>query len=156
MLRGPSDPRIGRASDVSVRDSRRRCEAGPSPSPPDFETPATRTRCPREVLRLEETTADPCTDCRHILRAQLHPRPAAEPDDVVRPPLGHVLRGGLRRQIEPGVEPVSYTHLRAHETRHDLVCRLLLEKKKKKKKKQLILMNEIKKKKMTKKKINQR
>src|SRR5665648_749191 len=31
------------------------------------------------------------------------------------------------------VKPVSYTHLRAHETRHDLVCRLLLEKKKKKK-----------------------
>src|SRR5450756_2901636 len=28
-------------------------------------------------------------------------------------------------------EAVSYTHLRAHETRHDLVCRLLLEKKKK-------------------------
>src|SRR5450756_2795470 len=31
--------------------------------------------------------------------------------------------------------PVSYTHLRAHETRHDIVCRLLLEKKKNKKKK---------------------
>src|SRR5450756_3048717 len=31
---------------------------------------------------------------------------------------------------------VSYTHLRAHETRHDLVCRLLLEKKKNKKHKQ--------------------
>src|SRR5450756_2885194 len=29
------------------------------------------------------------------------------------------------------VMAVSYTHLRAHETRHDLVCRLLLEKKKK-------------------------
>src|SRR5450759_884552 len=28
------------------------------------------------------------------------------------------------------VPSVSYTHLRAHETRHDLVCRLLLEKKK--------------------------
>src|SRR5665648_1161892 len=28
-----------------------------------------------------------------------------------------------------GVVPVSYTHLRAHETRHDIVCRLLLEKK---------------------------
>src|SRR5450756_2913893 len=27
-------------------------------------------------------------------------------------------------------EPVSYTHLRAHETRHEIVCRLLLEKKK--------------------------
>src|SRR5450756_1773078 len=26
------------------------------------------------------------------------------------------------------LRPVSYTHLRAHETRHDLVCRLLLEK----------------------------
>ena len=34
-----------------------------------------------------------------------------------------------------GLIPVSYTHLRAHETRHDLVCRLLLEKKKKKKRK---------------------
>src|SRR5450756_943646 len=30
-----------------------------------------------------------------------------------------------------GASSVSYTHLRAHETRHDLVCRLLLEKKKK-------------------------
>ena len=29
-----------------------------------------------------------------------------------------------------GVDPVSYTHLRAHETVLDLVCRLLLEKKK--------------------------
>ena len=31
--------------------------------------------------------------------------------------------------------PVSYTHLRAHETGRNLVCRLLLEKKKKKIKK---------------------
>src|SRR5665648_820893 len=30
------------------------------------------------------------------------------------------------------IRTVSYTHLRAHETRHDLVCRLLLEKKKNK------------------------
>src|SRR5450756_2775639 len=43
---------------------------------------------------------------------------------------------------------VSYTHLRAHETRHDLVCRLLLEKKKKNKKKdtQQITKNKKKKK----------
>src|SRR5450756_1467882 len=34
--------------------------------------------------------------------------------------------------VEARAAPVSYTHLRAHETRHDLVCRLLLEKKKKK------------------------
>src|SRR5450756_2857230 len=41
----------------------------------------------------------------------------------------HLVRPGGRRPVHP----VSYTHLRAHETRHDLVCRLLLEKKKKKK-----------------------
>ena len=39
----------------------------------------------------------------------------------------------LEENDEP--EPVSYTHLRAHETGRNLVCRLLLEKKKKKDKK---------------------
>ena len=39
-------------------------------------------------------------------------------------------RGGYCAQ---GVPPVSYTHLRAHETGRNLVCRLLLEKKKNKK-----------------------
>src|SRR5665811_2526351 len=34
--------------------------------------------------------------------------------------------------IMPYITAVSYTHLRAHETVLDLVCRLLLEKKKKK------------------------
>ena len=34
--------------------------------------------------------------------------------------------------IHDGLVAVSYTHLRAHETVLDLVCRLLLEKKKKK------------------------
>ena len=33
------------------------------------------------------------------------------------------------RLLRPGGLPVSYTHLRAHETVLDLVCRLLLEKK---------------------------
>ena len=36
-------------------------------------------------------------------------------------------RTAIRRQ---SIGTVSYTHLRAHETREDLVCRLLLEKKK--------------------------
>ena len=43
-------------------------------------------------------------------------------------------------------KPVSYTHLRAHETRHDLVCRLLLEKKEllsDLKKEELTLTNKI-------------
>src|SRR5665811_2550926 len=38
------------------------------------------------------------------------------------------VRDGERARMP---EPVSYTHLRAHETVLDLVCRLLLEKKKK-------------------------
>src|SRR5665811_2561860 len=38
---------------------------------------------------------------------------------------------GLARDKADAAEAVSYTHLRAHETVLDLVCRLLLEKKKK-------------------------
>src|SRR5659263_95021 len=48
------------------------------------------------------------------------------PARATRRPRG---RRGPRRR--PGRTAVSYTHLRAHETRHDLVCRLLLEKTKK-------------------------
>ena len=44
-----------------------------------------------------------------------------------------------------GVVAVSYTHLRAHETVLDLVCRLLLEKKKYKKKKNKLSKKKIKK-----------
>ena len=41
--------------------------------------------------------------------------------------------GAHRAHPQPAeATPVSYTHLRAHETVLDLVCRLLLEKKKKK------------------------
>src|SRR5659263_731143 len=38
------------------------------------------------------------------------------------------LHPGLNQECPPlgRFTPVSYTHLRAHETRHDLVCRLLL------------------------------
>ena len=40
-------------------------------------------------------------------------------------------KGNQQAEIEDEVAaPVSYTHLRAHETVLDLVCRLLLEKKK--------------------------
>ena len=35
------------------------------------------------------------------------------------------------RAVRDGVPAVSYTHLRAHETVLDIVCRLLLEKKNK-------------------------
>src|SRR5450756_3200272 len=46
--------------------------------------------------------------------------------------VGEGVRGFKKgmRVVALNSAPVSYTHLRAHETRHDLVCRLLLEKKK--------------------------
>ena len=55
--------------------------------------------------------------------------------------IGGVIGAGLGGKLEVGAEAVSYTHLRAHETVLDLVCRLLLEKKKRpaKKEHQLIL-----------------
>ena len=50
-------------------------------------------------------------------------------------PLDTELRGS--RLLVTGSGPVSYTHLRAHETVLDLVCRLLLENKKKQRKKKI-------------------
>ena len=45
------------------------------------------------------------------------------------PGADQLLLDAITAQTEVG-KAVSYTHLRAHETREDLVCRLLLEKKK--------------------------
>src|SRR5450756_395661 len=42
---------------------------------------------------------------------------------------GIIVPAGTPKEIVTRLRAVSYTHLRAHETRHDLVCRLLLEKK---------------------------
>ena len=72
-------------------------------------------------------------------------RSSAASDVYKRQLLGEEAVGAAHahRPLEPGVEDahvlleapradaVSYTHLRAHETVLDLVCRLLLEKKKK-------------------------
>ena len=51
-------------------------------------------------------------------------RPPKQPTMTAEQALAQAEQEGLE------LKPVSYTHLRAHETRHDLVCRLLLEKKK--------------------------
>src|SRR5664280_2993753 len=53
-----------------------------------------------------------------------------------RPAVTHCRRGNPQKiwTRRHGPLAVSYTHLRAHETVLDLVCRLLLEKKKNKKK----------------------
>ncbi|GAB5837361.1 hypothetical protein JMUB7551_28720 [Staphylococcus aureus] len=42
--------------------------------------------------------------------------------------IGGLLSGIVKLGWEVMFPPVSYTHLRAHETLSDLVCRLLLEK----------------------------
>ena len=47
--------------------------------------------------------------------------------DAVREFVEHAL--SPQRQLQLDHDAVSYTHLRAHETVLDLVCRLLLEKK---------------------------
>ena len=59
---------------------------------------------------------------RHILDHKIDIRMETELDEILPDENGKVR----------GVTSVSYTHLRAHETVLDLVCRLLLEKKKKK------------------------
>src|SRR5450756_2782345 len=68
---------------------------------------------------------------RHVVLARA-PRHRV-PDLLLpaRPRARHLARADLTRDVQLDhrqlQEPVSYTHLRAHETRHDLVCRLLLE-----------------------------
>src|SRR5665811_1954565 len=52
---------------------------------------------------------------------------------AITPPALRRRRPGARRRLPSYRAAVSYTHLRAHETVLDLVCRLLLEKKKKNK-----------------------
>ena len=56
----------------------------------------------------------------------------AEPVFFVKPNNCLQRTGPIQVSTHPGSvhHAVSYTHLRAHETREDLVCRLLLEKKK--------------------------
>src|SRR5665648_1216486 len=92
---------------------------------------------------------------RDLISQEAHPviplvasgrRPSRRADNlVIRLKSCRIPYDSLREVRPPAVTPpstggwhgserdaVSYTHLRAHETRHELVCRLLLENKKKK------------------------
>eukprot|EP00657_Telonema_sp_P-1_P006094 TRINITY_DN2411_c0_g1_i1.p1 TRINITY_DN2411_c0_g1~~TRINITY_DN2411_c0_g1_i1.p1 ORF type:complete len:106 (+),score=36.75 TRINITY_DN2411_c0_g1_i1:88-405(+) len=65
------------------------------------------------------------------IRAEISPSPSS-PAGLPGPLLRSALVGasvGAATPIFMLLPPVSYTHLRAHETVLDLVCRLLLEKK---------------------------
>src|SRR5450756_2467535 len=73
----------------------------------------------------------PCCSYDSLQVSQLW-RPAKIPACTQIPRHEYCGISGATVRLKDGyVMPVSYTHLRAHETRHDLVCRLLLEKKKK-------------------------
>ena len=64
-------------------------------------------------------------------RAWLHKVEVVKGDAVSKEGLAEVMHGvSTAYYLIHGKQAVSYTHLRAHETVLDLVCRLLLEKKK--------------------------
>src|SRR5450756_2961773 len=82
--------------------------------------------------RSRDTTRPPGSS--PMARAQRE-NDSSSPKDCTLGPPRTTRRAPRRDAITPSARSaatVSYTHLRAHETRHDLVCRLLLEKKKKK------------------------
>src|SRR5450756_465211 len=76
---------------------------------------------------------------QRLVRISSVPITSVVSESTALPPFAHIVSAtypttGLEERLEekslaPHSTPVSYTHLRAHETRHDLVCRLLLDKK---------------------------
>src|SRR5450759_3284164 len=76
--------------------------------------------CLKKKLRPPRSTPLYSSAASDVYKRQILHCDALHPAE--RPP--RLLRGAVDQIIA-----VSYTHLRAHETRHDLVCRLLLEKK---------------------------
>ena len=56
-------------------------------------------------------------------------QPPIEPDEPIDAEVADDADEVQEPVVDMGTVPVSYTHLRAHETVLDLVCRLLLEKK---------------------------
>src|SRR5450756_2781221 len=97
---------------------------------PDSSDPQSRFAADERGARLMSTRSRRADGEHGPATRAVHPRGRAAEDLLDR--VTEVLRGCERTPgAVVGDEAVSYTHLRAHETRHDLVCRLLLEKKKK-------------------------
>src|SRR5665811_2072694 len=108
---GPSMTEISPAGRVSVTSFQMTCE------PNDLVRPSTLISTP---------TASPPASFSTCCREERQ----GGPQVTVRTKLWRNCRETPRSRGDCP-EPVSYTHLRAHETVLDLVCRLLLEKKKK-------------------------
>src|SRR5665647_3842565 len=81
-------------------------------------------RCGQLLKGSPTTAARPCARCGTLIW------PGQKFCTECGLPL-RVARGNQEEEETPSRPPVSYTHLRAHETDSYLVCRLLLEKKKK-------------------------
>ena len=86
------------------------------------------------IRRPPRSTLDRSSAASDVYKRQEH---ADQRQQVERVPARGVRSDLDQRRVlaagdeQRGPEAVSYTHLRAHETVLDLVCRLLLEKKKK-------------------------
>src|SRR5450759_5760037 len=96
------------------------------------DAPAEALRDPHHSVAEPEDGDLQVEEARVALRSFLvvDARRAARQDDSLRCELGDLLglrvkrkddRADTRLAYPPGDDPVSYTHLRAHETRHDLV-----------------------------------
>ena len=79
------------------------------------------------IRRPPRSTLDRSSAASDVYKRQVDDRCLCAGPDVVSGTHGAVAAAG-RPFGDAGADPVSYTHLRAHETVLALVCRLLLEK----------------------------
>ena len=80
------------------------------------------------IRRPPRSTLDRSSAASDVYKRQAHDQNIAIRQDAGDEVQLH-LQTASQAVAGEGVGPVSYTHLRAHETVLDLVCRLLLEKK---------------------------
>ena len=81
------------------------------------------------IRRPPRSTLDRSSAASDVYKRQVQQRPE-KADDAAREGERDPRKIGEEQEQQRPLQPVSYTHLRAHETVLDLVCRLLLEKKK--------------------------
>src|SRR5450756_3053773 len=83
----------------------------------------------RQVLIIDEAqnlAADVLEQMRLLTNLETDQRKLLQIILLGQPELAAMLERPELRQLGQRIVAVSYTHLRAHETRHDLVCRVLL------------------------------